>query len=272
MSDQAVEDTVSQLTANQLLEQARHRLAEELEQWPPLESPLLWARLSTHQPQTPTPGAQVYFIRGAKRQEKQRLARELFVRLLEEIELSCARWAAHCVARTPSVPAGEREFLREDLRQELALYLWDQIGLRTRPGWELFFQQSLIFAEQHTATSVMQQRGYWRAVGVARPQRASMQLLRHIGAEALTERQPVWLAEDAVRHFSGADLSDLRLLVDQLPSRLRLAIVLRYWQDASEVEISRALGGVTTRTVRNYLRQGYTLLRGWYGECEVGSS
>jgi DNA-directed RNA polymerase specialized sigma24 family protein len=117
----------------------------------------------------------------------------------------------------------------------------------------------------------MQQRGYWRAAGVARPHRASVRMQRHFEAEAMTEPQPVGLTDDGGRQFSGADLSDLRMLVEQLPARLRLAIVLRYWQDATEVEISRALGGVTTRTVRNYLRQGYTLLRGWYGECEVGT-
>ena len=268
MSAPADEDALSTLAANQLLEQARRRLAEELREWPPLESPLLWARLSARPALPPSPGVQVHFIRGARSQEKHRLARELFVRLLEEIELSCARWAAQCVARTPSVPHGERELLREDLRQELALHLWDQVGLRTKPGWELFFQRSLAFAEQHTATSLMQQRGYWSSVGVARPQRASIRLLRHIDVEALADRQPV---EDGEPHFSGAELSDLRTLVEQLPARLRLAIVLRYWQDASEADISRALGGVTPRTVRNYLRQAYTLLRGWYGECAVGS-
>jgi hypothetical protein len=267
-NDRLYEDALSTLAANQLLERARQRLAEELREWPPLESPLLWVRLSARTALPPSPGVLVHFIRGARSLEKYHLARELFVRLLEEIELSCARWAAQCVARTPSVPHGERELLREDLRQELALHLWDQVGLRTKPGWELFFQRSLAFAEQHTATSLMQQRGYWRAVGVARPQRASMRLLRHIDVEALADRQPV---EDGAPHFSGAELSDLRTLVEQLPERLRLAIVLRYWQDASEADISRALGGVTPRTVRNYLRQAYTLLRDWYGECAVGS-
>ncbi len=70
--------------------------------------------------------------------------------------------------------------------------------------------------------------------------------------------------------FSSAELSDLRELVRRLPVRPRMAIVLRYWQDATEGEIAEALGGVTTRTVRNYLRQGHTLLRGWYAECEAG--
>ena len=271
MSGPADENATSQLAAHQLVEQARQRLAEELRQWPPLESPLLWARLSARQTHPPSPGVQVHFIRGARSREKHCLARELFVRLLETIEVSSARWAMQCVARTPSVPDGERELIREDLRQELALYLWDQIGLRAKPGWELFFQRSLAFAEQHTATSLMHQRGYWVPAGVARPRRASMRLLQHIEAEAMTERQPVWLSEDSGRHFSGVELADLRTLVERLPARLRVAIVLRYWQDASEVEISRALGGVTTRTVRNYLRQGYTLLRGWYGEGEVGT-
>jgi hypothetical protein len=271
MSESLDEGARTQLAASHLLEQARQRLADELKQWPPLDSPLLWARLSAHPAPPPSPGAQVHFIRGARRLDKHRLAHELFLGLLDEIELSCARWAAQCLARTPGVPSGEREMLREDLRQELALRLWDQIGLRTKPGWELFFQQSLAFAEQHTATSLMQQRGYWRAAGVAQPQRAGACLLRHLEAEALVDHSLLWRSEAGVHEFSSADLSDLRTLVEHLPARLRLAIVLRYWQDASESDISRALGGVTTRTVRNYLRQGCALLRGWYGESGVAT-
>jgi hypothetical protein len=257
------------LSPNELVEQARLRLSEELERWPPVESPLLWAVLRTHPSPLPSAGAQVHYIRVARIESKHRLARELFVWLLEQIESTCAAWAVRCVARTPAIPAGERDLLREDLRQELALHLWDQIGLRTTPGWELFFQQSLIFAEQHIATSLMQQRGYWLRTGVARPQRASQRLLIHLEAGETADWQQLLPPDDGVNHFSGAELADLRSLVQRLPAHPRMAIELRYWHDASEEEIARALGGVTTRTVRNYLRQGYTLLRGWYGESEI---
>jgi DNA-directed RNA polymerase specialized sigma24 family protein len=59
------------------------------------------------------------------------------------------------------------------------------------------------------------------------------------------------------------------MLVGRLPERQRAVIVMRYWQGASEDEMSRALG-VTTRTIRNLRRAAYTLLREWYvGEARI---
>jgi hypothetical protein len=186
------------------------------------------------------------------------------VGLLEEIEASCTTWARRCVGRTLAIPGSERERLREELRQELALRLWDEVGLGKKPGWELFFPRALTFAEQHVASSLMQQRGYWPINGRTRPQYPAYQLLLCLQPEERADRQP-----SPMNPFSSAELSDLRELVRRLPVRPRTAIVLRYWQDATEGEIAEALGGVTTRTVRNYLRQGHALLRTWYAECEA---
>ena len=52
--------------------------------------------------------------------------------------------------------------------------------------------------------------------------------------------------------------------MERLPDRERQAVVLRFWYDASETEIAEALGGVTTRTVRNILTRAYARLRGGY--------
>jgi DNA-directed RNA polymerase specialized sigma24 family protein len=238
--------------AGQLVEEARQRLVEELKRWPPIQSPLLWALLRSRSLPPPSTGAQVYFIRAAMERGERRIARDLFVLLLEQVETACSRWAHRCVLRTPGVPRIERSLLQEELRQELALRLWDHIGIQTAPAWELFFHQSLAFAQRHTATSVMRQRGYWPARG----------------REQASERAAQTLPIDEANPFIGAELSDLRLMVQQLPARLQAAILLRYWHDATEEEIARALGGVSTRTVRNYLRQGYTLLRMWYGKSE----
>jgi RNA polymerase sigma factor (sigma-70 family) len=217
----------------------------------------------------PSPGARVYYIRVARAEGRHRLARELFVGLLEEIEASCAAWARRCVVRTVGIPRGERERLGEELRQELALRLWDEVSLGKKPGWELFFFRALTFAEQHIASALMQQRGYWPTSGKARQQEPAHRLLIRLQSEERTDRQPSVALTDPMSFFSSAELSDLRELVRRLPVRPRTAIVLRYWQDATEGEIAEALGGVTTRTVRNYLRQGHTLLRGWYAECEA---
>lgn len=67
------------------------------------------------------------------------------------------------------------------------------------------------------------------------------------------------------RHLR-AELSDLRALIARLPERERLAVVMRFWQQADESEIAEALGGVTTRAVRYTLRRAYNRLRAWYGD------
>ena len=242
----------SRRPAEKRVEEARLRLADELRTWPPVTSPLLWTRLQSNLSTPPSEGAQVHYIRAARLLGEWRIARDMFVLLLQQIEPDCAGWAAKCIARTPGIRGAEGEALREDLRQELALRLWDEIALRSSPGWELFFPQSLAFAGRHVATTYMQSRGYWRTSSALEPARSAIQIA----------------LEESPDPFGGANLADLRRLVDRLPSRLRTAIVLRHWQDASEMEIGKALGGVTTRTVRNYLRQGYALLRNWYG-CDV---
>ena len=68
---------------------------------------------------------------------------------------------------------------------------------------------------------------------------------------------------DAADPFTAAELSDLRALVYALPTSERAAVVMRYWQDASEGEVARGLG-VSTRMVRYYLRRAYTRLRAGY--------
>jgi RNA polymerase sigma factor (sigma-70 family) len=69
----------------------------------------------------------------------------------------------------------------------------------------------------------------------------------------------------------AAELAELRLLVANLPPRERIAVILRFWQQADEREVAEVLWGITTRTVRNILRRAYTRLRARYaseGECE----
>ena len=64
--------------------------------------------------------------------------------------------------------------------------------------------------------------------------------------------------------MTRAELADLRTLVERLPERERVAVVLRFWAGAGEDTIAQALGGVTARTVRNTLKRAYARLRAWY--------
>ncbi|WIG59268.1 MAG: hypothetical protein OJF49_002015 [Ktedonobacterales bacterium] len=251
---------------------ARARLRAEMERVPPWGSPLLWARLRTRTPeQAVSLGALVECVRLAVRVRDMRSAREVFVLLLERVERGNRRWAAYVVGRTPSLSGTLAEQAREELCQELTLHLWEQIGRQSGEKWALFFLRSLAYAQQDTARAYMRQHGYWgsrRALdrAAALPVLLSA-LARDAHGDGEETRDPlatVAARESGEVEFSRAELGDLRALVERLPERERIAVVLRYWQQAPEPEIARALGGVTTRTVRNYLHQAHDRLRGWY--------
>lgn len=260
--------------AAELVRLARARLAAELDLLAPWDTPLLWARLRARTPQQAVSlGALAHCIRLAARAGDQRAVRELFVRLLERTELLNARWARRTVARTAGLFGAAGEQMREDLRQELTLRLWEQIVVRDGEGWELFFQRALDYAQRHVADALMRQRGYWPGTAGASGERARLVpgLLASLDRTP-NEDAPAVEADalaDSADQFTAADLADLRALVARLPAHERLAVVLRYWDGASEAEIARALGDVTTRTVRNYLRRACARLRGWYEAAEA---
>jgi RNA polymerase sigma factor (sigma-70 family) len=258
----------------ELVRLARERLAQEVASLPPWGSPLLWARLCVVAgPQAVSLGALAHYLRIAVRRGDAVRQRDLFTLLLRRVEAGNRHWAERAVRRTAGLRGAEAEAIRDDLLQELALRLWTEVGRGAAEGWELFFSRALAYAQRHTAAAYMEQRGYWVREGVARPNRVLPQLLARLrmdgddGEESAAGAQPA----DQTDHFSAAELADLRAQVLALPERERVAVVLRYWQQAREDEIAAALG-VTTRSVRNYLRGAYDRLRDAYGEVEGGEA
>lgn len=286
----AQETTGAQTTSvSELVLVARARLAGELQELPAWDTPQLWAKVYSAVPQEAVSfGALVHLIRVAARRNEKRTARELFVLLLERTEGLNRRWADHVVLSTPGIRGTPGTAVCEDLRQELTLRLWESVGLADGEAWELFFQRSLAYAQRHTALAYMEQRGYWN-------RRTTSKRIAQPVAATTAAHSVVWAASDAfvAEHrwdqrasdvsdatgasythralniaaasgeFVAADLTDLRELVTRLPREQRIAIVLRHWQQASELEIAKMLG-VTTRTVRNYLRRAHERLREWY--------
>ena len=62
-------------------------------------------------------------------------------------------------------------------------------------------------------------------------------------------------------HPGDSELSDaLRRALDRLPSRMRAAVVLRYFEDMSEAEIARALG-ISQGTVKSTVSRAVAKLR-----------
>lgn len=238
---------------------ARARLARELAAIPPEETPAFWAHVRATGEAAPSLGALVVLLRRARAREAVATQRDLFTLILERISGLCAAWVARVVARTPGV-SGEAAFLREDLCQELTLYLWERTANGADPAWERYFQRSLDYAQRHIATRYMERTGYWVRPGVRHPERGV--------ADSLSVALAAEFASGAGRYthdggdsLAPADLADLRALALRLPLRERIVIVLRFWQQASEAEIAAALGGATTRTVRNIQRRALTRLR-----------
>jgi DNA-directed RNA polymerase specialized sigma24 family protein len=251
-----------------LVQAARARLAGELKRLPGWGTPALWAALRAPGPEYALSlGALIHVLRQAAGAGDGAGVRGLFVRLLERTEHANRRWATREAART-GVPLGMVAELREELREELTLHLWEQIVLGQSDAWELFFARSLDCAQRHTAHAYLRKRGLRAKPGVARPTRARQRLLVSLsrGEEADGSRQEgeALAVADPATHFSAAELADLRALVEALPPRERTAVVMRYWQDASEAEVARGLG-VSGRMVRYYLRRAHVRLREWYG-------
>lgn len=281
-------------SASELVLVARVRLAGEVQSLPEWDTPELWAKIYSTVPQEAVSfGALVKLIRVAEKRNEKGIARELFVLLLERTDGLNRRWAEQVVRGTPGLRGAPGTMVHEDLRQELTLRLWESVALTSGEAWELFFQRSLAYAQRHTAIAYMEQRGYWNHRTAAR--RANQPVI--IGAAT---HSTAWVASDVVvaeskwgqrdhagrdatnapyephtldmvtkgDEYAAADLTDLRDLVTRLPREQRIAVVLRHWQQASEMEIAETLG-VTTRTVRNYLQRAHERLRKWYEGTET---
>ncbi len=257
-----------------LLAMARHRVSAELRALPPYGSPA-WraAMLAERSAGGVSLGALAHAIRAATALGQTDDARELFVSLLRRIDGLNRRWVAKTLWSL-AIAGPERYERAQDLAQDLTLLLWEQIGLREDEAWELFFQRALAFAQSHVATAHARRHGLRTDPRARQSERGLAIVFSRLTAETgdddagSIEPDP---ADSAA--FSQAELADLRTLVLRLPDRERLAVVMRFWQQASEAEIALALGGVTTRAVRYMLTRAYRRLGAWYtGEDDVDTS
>lgn len=253
-------------SAESLVALAQRRLSAELRALPP-EGSAAWraALLAEARPATVSFGALAHAIRVTSQAGRMAEAQALFVALLRRIDGLNRRWVASVLWPLHG-SAIERHEQAQDLNQDLTLLLWERIGLGDDEAWELFFQRALAFAQSHVAKAYLRRQGLRAGV-------RSVQAMRGLTLEvvdlaaALEDGAHAAMTMDAA--VARADLADLRALALRLPERERLAIVMRFWQQASEAEIARALGGVSTRAVRYTLRRAYVRLRAWYaGEQE----
>lgn len=251
---------------------ARRRLDDELRALPPLTTAAgLRALLAIASNGACSFGALAHAIRAAAQAGQMNEARELFVALLRRTDGLNRRWVTLALLRAP-ISADERRECAQDLAQELTLYLWEQLARRDDAAWELFFSRSLEYAQGRVATSYLRRQGLLTDPRVRRPERGLALVFSRLmsasdgasGDDDVTAEPSLAASPTFSQAFSQAELADLRALVARLPARERLAVVMRFWQQASEAEIAVALGGVTTRAVRYTLGRAYARLRTWY--------
>ncbi len=260
-------------SGRKLVALARARLAEELRSLEPLDLVELRARLLKVEPETDVSrGALVHYIRLAMDEDRQAEAQELFVALTRRIEGLTRQWIRRTVLSAGlALAADEWREHASDLAQEQTLRLWDVIARGEDEAWELFFGRALAFAQGHLADAWLRRirpRVGGRAIPPPKP---LSRLLEASGEPDSSEGALASVLGDADQ-LSLAELADLRKLVERLPERERAAVVLRFWAGAGEDTIAEALGGVTTRTVRNTLTRAYARLRVWYAGAEPAAS
>lgn len=211
---------------------------------------------------TSTAEERVRQIRAALDNGDRSAAEQHFATLLQDSGESTERWLRRTIALTPALHNSSAFGVCEELRQELAFYLWKRIADPTRHemAWEHTYWRALAYAQQHVAANYMCQAGYWLRARVKQSTRGVALPLLDAYVEDVVEAPDV---------ISAAELADLRTLVMRLPAKERTAVVLRYWQDMRDQDIARALG-CTERHVQMLLHQARRRIGTWYeGPAEV---
>lgn len=260
-------------SGRELVALARARLAEELLTLEPLSPAELRVRLLKIEPDiSVSRGALVHAIRLAVAEGRQADAQTMFLALTRRIDGLTRQWIRRTVLSAGlTLAADEWREHASDLAQEQTLRLWDVITRGEDEAWELFFGRALAFAQGHI-TSAWLRRVRPRRGGRAIAPPAALSWLLDSGGEPEEGQYTLVSMPGGGDQLSLAELADLRELVERLPKRERLAVVLRFWANAGEDTIAEALGGVTTRTVRNTLTRAYARLRAWYSDGAPAAS
>jgi len=206
---------------------------------------------------TSTAEERVRQIRAALDNGDRSTAEHHFATLLQDSKASTERWLRRIIAVTLALHNASAYPVCEELRQELAFYLWERIADPTRHemAWEHTYWQALVYAQKHVASSYMCQAGYW--VWNRTVKQGERGVAVSLSDDCLMD------TPDGRDALMAAELADVRPLVMRLPPKERAAVVLRYWQDLQVRDIAGALG-CTERNVRLLLHQARQRLGTWY--------
>jgi RNA polymerase sigma factor (sigma-70 family) len=183
--------------------------------------------------------------------------------IISRTRLSNEYWAQG-VLENKALLVDERYALLCDLCADLYERV---IRALTDPGrafWEENFLHALRFERRHVCHTFMRREGLWLDPGSRRGSRVPRMLMARLDQPVSREEDELLLLdiedERAQKNMQAVEESDLLRLVLALPERLKLVLLLVFWEDRTEKNTAQILG-VTDRTVRNRLRRALRLLQ-----------
>jgi len=173
-------------------------------------------------------------------------------------------WWVRKVLQKVVMTEDERYALMGDLRADLYEHLWRALMDPQRLFWEENFWHCLRFERQHVYRALLTREGIGsdpRAKWNKRIPRELVMRLDRSMRDSEGESMRILLEDERAQILlRSAEESDLLHLVLHLPEKLKVVILLVFWEGRSEVETARVLG-ISDRTVRNRIQTALKLLR-----------
>lgn len=189
--------------------------------------------------------------------------------MIQRTQATNEYWANHAFAHI-DLQADERKTLTCDLYADLCERLIRMLIDPQRSFWEENFQHCLRFERKHVFQAFMTREGRWTnrrgnvgmpLTGTRRVPRILIESLERFAQNANGEVSQLDIEDERVqRELSAIERTDLLRLVLQLPEKLRLVVLLIFWEGRSEKDTAQILA-ITDRSVRNRLHEASKILR-----------
>lgn len=187
----------------------------------------------------------------------------LFSSIVRRLQVTNEAWA-RAVLRTLTVAEDIRTALIGDLCADLYEHLLYALLDSKKHFWEEHFLHCLRFERQHVYKAFMMREGYWHEAQVKRSARVPRTLLTRMDVPVQTNEQTPYALdiedEQAQNALLAIEQTDVLLLIQRLPAKLKTVLLLLFWEGHSEKEVAQLLG-ITDRTVRNRKKEALALLR-----------
>ncbi len=185
-------------------------------------------------------------------------------------------WASSAL-RSTGLQADERKALVNDLFADLCERVIRALIDPQRRFWEENFQHCLRFERQHAYYALMVREGHRGNRHAKQSERVPRTLIESLdrAGEHINSDGEVWQRdiEDkrAQQELLAVEHADLMQFVLRLPERLRMVVLLVYWEGRSIKDVAQIVG-ITDRSVRNRLSEAARLLRSELVSVPIGRS